>query len=214
MKKLIVVIGLILMLLMPVVSPMEGMQRMANRMLVPSQEASGGPIIQWYGLENETIAIAWDGAYTGQTEEVWSYSVWVNDTDGVSTVLFRYLWMGETEWMNRTARRISGDTINGRYTGNLTYAVWWNETSGYPETEGSGGNFYFKIWANDTLGNWSETSSIAYMGGYWYVSRPSTLTPTDITEFFRSPLGISMTIAAVSCFVVAVILMWMRRSGR
>jgi len=135
--------------------------------------SSEGPTIGWFEItETGEVVLCWDGAYTGQTEEVWTYSSWINDTDGVDCVIFRYRWIGYTVWTNKTAKLIEGNSTLGQYEANFTYAVWWNYEFGYPETEGSGGNFYFKIWANDTLGNWDEVEPIQYMGGYMLVHPP------------------------------------------
>ncbi|MHA2323672.1 MAG: hypothetical protein ACXACG_18760 [Candidatus Thorarchaeota archaeon] len=132
-----------------------------------------GPTIDWYGQQiNESVHIAWDGAYNGQTEEVFAHRIWVNDSDGVDTVIFRYRWVAETEWTNKTGVLIEGNETTGFYNENFTYDVWWNWETGRPETEGNGGNFAFKLFANDTLGNWVETSPRHYSGGYIVVNPP------------------------------------------
>ncbi|MFW9920958.1 MAG: hypothetical protein ACFFED_15260 [Candidatus Thorarchaeota archaeon] len=204
MRKLLIVMGLVLVLGISHLYGTADAQRIQGALFSLSDDGCGEPVIEWWN-STEGVTIAWDGAYTGQTQEVCNYVAWVNDTDGVDTVLFRYQWIGETEWMNRTASRIIGNATNGQYRGNLTYAVWWNYTSGYPQTEGSGGNFHFKIWANDTMGNWAETNPMTYTGGYMIVSPPPD-------SFFLSPMGIS-TILIVSCVSVVVILIWVKRHG-
>jgi hypothetical protein len=149
--------------------------------------ANEGPTIEWYDdITTGSVVLAWDGIYNGQTEEVWTDSRWVNDTDGVDTVIFRYRWTGETEWMNRTATLIEGNATVGRYSANFTYDVWWNYDTGRPETEGSGGNFYFKIWANDSLGNWNEVLPMQYTGGYMIVEPPFDYI------LWQTPLGWAM----------------------
>jgi hypothetical protein len=166
----------------------------------PKQSPSEGPTIEWYETAgNETVVLAWDGAYTGQTEEVWTHSAWVNDSDGVDCVIFRYRWIGDTEWTNRTAKLIEGNATLGHYEANFTYAVWWNYDWGYPETEGGGGNFYFKIWANDTLGNWNEAGPMQYMGGYMLVHPPFDYI------LWRTPIGwavVGTIIVITSAFIV------------
>jgi len=204
MKKLEIVIGLLLIIALPLISSSQSGQRMLNGRFVASQENEGGPIIEWWET-NETVVIAWDGAYTGQTEDVFGYTAWVNDTDGVSSVIFRYQWMGESGWMNRSAIRITGNSTNGQFRGNLTYAVWWNYTSGYPETEGSGGNFYFKIWANDTLGNWSETSAMEYTGGYMIVSPPLDYIP------WSDQLVLTIASGGIILVVILLLVLFKRR---
>ncbi|MFX1260526.1 MAG: hypothetical protein ACFFAZ_00430 [Promethearchaeota archaeon] len=164
--------------------------------------ANEGPTIEWYDTTSTaSLVLFWDGAYTGQTEEVWTGTRWINDTDGIDTVIFRYRWMGETEWMNRTATLIEGNATLGRYQANFTYAVWWNYEFGYPETEGSGGNFYFKIWANDTLGNWNEVLPMQYTGGYMIVEPPFDYI------LWRTPLGwlmIGLSVAAASLVIIFI----------
>ncbi|MHA1575722.1 MAG: hypothetical protein ACTSU3_00030, partial [Candidatus Thorarchaeota archaeon] len=144
-----------------------------NRVVVVlSQNQSDGPTIDW-PYSNYSVVIAWDGAYNSQTEEVWGSSYWVNDSDGVDCVLYRYRWTSQTEWINRTTTLMEGNDTTGRYYGNFTYDVWWNWDSGSVETEGDGGNFQFKIFANDTLGNWNETIPVQYNGGYILVYHPA-----------------------------------------
>ncbi len=168
------------------------------------QSPSDGPTIEWYNITGtEQIIIAWDGAYTGQTEEVWTNSRWINDSDEVDTVIFRYKWHGETEWMNRIATLIEGNVTLGRYSANFTYAVWWNYDAGHPEVEGSGGNFYFKIWANDTLGNWNEVEPMQYTGGYMVVEPPLDYV------LWRTPLG--WAIIGTPIVIASIVIIWITR---
>jgi hypothetical protein len=179
---------------------------LASALLV-GVSATDGPTIEWYdSISTASVVLAWDGAYTGQTEEVWIDSRWVNDTDGVDTVIFRYRWTGQTEWMNRTATLIEGNVTVGRYSANFTYDVWWNYDTGRPETEGSGGNFYYKIWANDSLGNWNEVLPMQYTGGYMIVEPPLDYI------FWRTPLGWAMMGISIAVASVAMIWMFRRRS--
>ncbi|MHA2142845.1 MAG: hypothetical protein ACXADD_15270 [Candidatus Thorarchaeota archaeon] len=155
------------------------------------QFQSEGPVIEWYNITGtEQFIIAWDGAYTGQTEEVWMNSRWVNDSDGIDTVIFRYRWYGETEWMNKTANQVEGNLTNGRYSANFTYSVWWNYDTGRPETEGSGGNFYFKIWAK-------------YTGGYMFVEPPFDYI------FWRTPLG--WATIGIPVVIASIVMVWLVR---
>ncbi|MHA1928415.1 MAG: hypothetical protein ACTSV2_07535 [Candidatus Thorarchaeota archaeon] len=132
---------------------------------------SEGPTIEWPYTEEGNV-MAWDGIYSGQTEQVWGHEAWVNDSDGVDCVIFRYQWTSQTEWINQSTTRIDGNDTTGLYSGNFTYDVWWDWEIGYPETEGDGANFKFKIFANDTLGNWKETVSMGYSGGYDMIHPP------------------------------------------
>lgn len=167
-------------------------------------QLSEGPTIEWYEVpENWTLVFNWDGEYRGQTEEVWTHEHCVNDSDGVHTVIFRYRWFGESEWMNQTATRIEGNETTGFYQSDFTYAVWWNYTTGRPETEGSGGNYYYKVWANDTLGNWNEVKEIGYNGGYLFVNPPPDV------EFWRTVQkllpAMAIVIGSVVLSVVVVV---------
>ncbi len=151
---------------------------------------SSGPTIDWtYGPDGENVTLCWDGMYDGQTEEVWPHWVWVNDTDGVDTVLFMYRWMGESNWRNVTGVLKEGNATRGYYNGNFSYRVWWNYTAARPQCEGSGGNFHFKVFANDTLGHWSGTPILTYTGGYMIVKPP--------TPFFLTPAGLTIVAAVV-----------------
>lgn len=66
----------------------EGSSARSNgfQVYIPHQFPTEGPTIEWFETTGtEQIAIAWDGAYTGQTEEVWTNSRWVNDSSSIST---------------------------------------------------------------------------------------------------------------------------------
>jgi hypothetical protein len=149
-----------------------------NMHMILSQSDTNPPTIGWPYPFNATYipAICWDGAYTGQTQEVWTWTYWVNDTDGVDTVLFRFRWYyyddNDDDWFNRSTVRVAGNINNGRYNGNLTWGVVWNWQRGSPECVNGCGTFLFKVWANDTYGNWNETPPVHYMGGYLFVNPP------------------------------------------
>ncbi len=113
-----------------------------------------GPSISWFPDPNVTMFC--DGSYDGQTQETFDYRVWVNDSLGVDLVLFRFKWSYEEEWVNRTARLVEGDEFHGRYKGNLTWPA------------PGGGRFEFKVFANNTLGHWNETSPMTVFFGYLY----------------------------------------------
>ncbi len=171
-------------------------------------QASNGPRIEWYDIpENGTLAFAWDGACTGQTEEVWTHRHWVNNSDGVDSVIFRYRWFSESEWRNKTATKIQGNETRGLYESNFTYAVWWNYGTGRPETEGSGGNFYYKVWANATVVNWNEVPEVCYMGGYMYVKPPPEVGLWSILEALFLTLVIAGGIVGLAVLVEAYVRM-------
>ncbi|MHA1964989.1 MAG: hypothetical protein ACW97G_10435 [Candidatus Thorarchaeota archaeon] len=120
---------------------------------VLSSDSSGiGPNISWSPDPNVTMFF--DGAYTGQSQEIFEYRVWVNDSLGVDSVIFRFKWSYEEEWLNRTTKLIEGDGFHGRYRGNLTWPA------------PGGGRFEFKVFANNTLGHWNETSPMTVYFGY------------------------------------------------
>jgi hypothetical protein len=159
-----------------------------------------GPTIDWLGSStNESLVIAWDGVYNGQTEEVHRIQARVNDSDGVDSVIFRFMSVAESEWSNVTGVMTEGDALNGSYHANYTYAVWWDYVASRPMTEGSGGNFRVKIFANDTLGNWIETGNLTYSGGYFLVHPP-------IDSFIRSPLGLGVTGTTIAAIVVVLVI--------
>ena len=168
------------------------------------QSENAGPTIDWYVQPNETLFLAWDGAYTGQTEEFWNHTVWINDTNGVDTVIFRNRWVSETKSTNKTPTQIDGNDTVGLYNSNFTYAVWWNYTLNRPQTEGNGGNFNFQIFANDTLGNWSESGILIYTGGYMFVSPPPEV-------IFFSNLILTLGAAAVIIVIITIVIVIRRR---
>jgi len=133
------------------------------------------PTIEWMFAENATLAtgMTWDGAYTGQTELSWSHSSWVNDADGVDTVFFQYRYSNSGEWMNRTPSMVAGDSTNGQYSYTFTQQVWWNYDTSRPEVEG-GLYVEFRIFANDSLGNWRTTLATLKSGGWLSIQPPPT----------------------------------------
>ncbi|MBY8997833.1 MAG: hypothetical protein KGD60_08870 [Candidatus Thorarchaeota archaeon] len=112
------------------------------------------PSISWPPEPYFTLVI--DGAYTGQSQEIYERRVGVNDSLGVDSVIFRFKWSNDEEWLNRTAVLIEGDEFIGRYKGNLTWPA------------PGGGIFQLKVFANNTLGYWNETSPITIHFGYMY----------------------------------------------
>jgi len=113
-----------------------------------------GPTISWH--PEPIAALFIDGAYNGQSRETFEYWVWVNDSLGVDSVVFRFKWSHDDEWLNRTTVLVEGDEFLGRYEGNLTWPA------------PGGGVFQFKVFANNTLGYWNETSPMTVHFGYMY----------------------------------------------
>jgi hypothetical protein len=113
-----------------------------------------GPSIHWYPDPNVTLVI--DGAYTGQSQEIYERRVWINDSLGVDSVIFRFKWSYDEVWRNRTTVLVEGNETLGRYRGNLTWPA------------PGGGRFKFKVFANNTSGNWNETSPMTVYFGYLY----------------------------------------------
>ncbi|MDF1539689.1 MAG: hypothetical protein P1Q69_12385 [Candidatus Thorarchaeota archaeon] len=166
------------------------------------QSEDSGPTIEWYGPENSSssVVIAWDGAYTGQTEDGWSLRAWINDTHGVDTVIYMIRETTETEWENVTPSLVEGNDTIGYYQYNYTYAVWWNYNLNRPQVEGTGGNFDFKIFANDSLGHWTETGILTYSGGYMLVVPPPEV--SFITNLLPSLVGATVLVVIISAVVI------------
>ena len=116
--------------------------------------SESGPNISWPSEQFATLYM--DGAYTGQTRETFDWEVWVNDSLGVDTVIFRFKWSNSEEWLNRTAFLVEGSNFSGKYEGNLTWPA------------PGGGTFQFKVFADNTLGYWNETSPMTVHFGYMY----------------------------------------------
>ncbi|MHA2068082.1 MAG: hypothetical protein ACXABY_27290 [Candidatus Thorarchaeota archaeon] len=127
----------------------------AAAIVTPSFDSSEtGPSIAWHPEPNVTLAM--DGAYTSQTQEIFDYWVWVNDSLGVDSVIFRFKWSYDEVWRNRTTVLVEGNETLGRYRGNLTWPA------------PGGGVFQFKVFANNTSGYWNETSPMTVHFGYLY----------------------------------------------
>jgi hypothetical protein len=169
-----------------------------------TSDSSDPPTIEWFERPENTTGLVfmYDGVYNGQTEEVWNYEIWVNDTNGVDTVIFRFTWEGE--WINRSTTIIDGDEIRGLYAGNLTYSVEWNWTSGHPSPPRFG--FSFKVFANNTLGNWVETTTVTYNGGYMLIYAPIEYI------LLGTPLGWAIIGGSISIVTVVVVLIFRRRA--
>ena len=71
-------------------------------------------------------------------------------------MIFRFKWSYDEDWTNRTTVLYEGDEFHGRYKGNLTWPA------------PGGGNFQFKVFANNTVGYWNETSPMSVWFGYLY----------------------------------------------
>jgi hypothetical protein len=147
----------------------------------------------------------WDGIYNGQTEEVWDFDIWVHDPDGVDYVIFRFQRGLTSEWENETAVLIEGNSTTGLYSGNLTYSVQWNSEMEYPNP--SYFVFSFKVFANDSLSNWAETTTMTYMGGYVVISLSST------TTIVSNPYN-WLVLPAVGTALAAVVILFVLRSKR
>ncbi len=173
-----------------------------DRIYTLDQGGVDPPIVEWYGIPmNATTGwtMMWDGIYTGQTEEVWEFQNWVNDSDGVDEVIYQFKGWNDDGWINRTSTLIEGDSTYGRYEGNYTYRVWWDWETNRVKSEG--GFFWFRIFANDSLGNWIATPPVAYSGGYMLVHPP----PQFYIIIF-APFIITASCIALSIITVYVVL--------
>ena len=173
-----------------------------NSKSLRSQSSSNSPTIEWYPRPanvTEPNIIFWDGIYTGQTQETWIWTVCVNDSDGIDTVFFRFQYTDSDEWFNKSTIRIEGDVIQGKYEVTLTWGVTWNSEWESPMWVNGSGTFWFKVWANDTLGNWNETEPVLYTGGYLIIH-----TPTTPSSSINPPYELYI-IGGFTCFSIAVI---------
>ncbi|NHJ14353.1 MAG: hypothetical protein EAX95_11790 [Candidatus Thorarchaeota archaeon] len=173
--------------------------------------AQGGetpPTVDWFGIPmNWTDAgtICWDGVYNGQTEQVWTFEHWVNDSDGVDTVIFQFKKWGEEIWLDRPGILIDGNMSRGFYKGNFTYNVWWDWETNWVRSEV--GSFCYRLFANDTLGNWVTTPPLCYTGGYMLV-----YPPPQYYLIANAPL--LLTGASVIAIIIVVVVVLRRSPGR
>ncbi len=128
----------------------------------------------------------------------------MNDSLGVDSVIFRFRWSDEIEWLNRTAVLVEGDEILGKYRGNLTWAA--------PKQ----GAFELKIFANNTLGYWNETSPMLFTFGYlfWNTS-PTSLTDPTTSPSQPSDSSLSLFLVFSTASLLALIGIWkFRQMGK
>ena len=159
-------------------------------------DSSDPPTIEWFGLpENSTntIELIIDGIYSGQTEETFDYAIWINDTDGVDVVIFRFRISGQ--WENQTPILVEGNETRGRYAGGYTCGIQWDWLRARPNPSGVG--FEFKVFANDTLGNWRETTTYRVTLGYFVIIPP-------FPYVLATPLGI-LILGGSLCIVGGII---------
>jgi len=142
------------------------------------------PSIGWMFSENATVAtgVHIDSVYVGETERTWPYTSQIFDSDGVDTVFFQYRHNRNNEWMNRTPSLISGDSTDGQYSYTFVQKVWYDWESHRAEAEG-GGFTEFRIFANDSLGNWRTT-----MPTFHDISMLTLNLPWHIAVVYMSPL--------------------------
>ncbi|TFG28163.1 hypothetical protein EU527_17650 [Candidatus Thorarchaeota archaeon] len=167
-------------------------------------DSSDPPTIEWYPtIENSTevIGVTIDAIYTGQSEQVFSFDFRVNDSDGVDFVIFRFYTF--SNWINRTTTRISGDEIDGQYAGNITFTIAWDSINNLPSPRLI--SFSFKIFANDTLGNWAETVPTQYSYYYLSIMTPTTSNPGGNQT--GSPILEAFLITGIICVVGAVVVL-------
>lgn len=154
------------------------------------------PTIGWMFAENATLAtgVKWDGGYTGQTEMTWSYTNWVNDSNGIDTVFYQYKF-GNSEWENRTPTLLEGNSTRGLYSYTMTQSIWWDWDLNSVQVEG-GLDVSFRIFANDSLGNWRTTLPTSKSGGWLGIITP---------PFSNATLYIVAFSAAIVVLIVVVI---------
>ena len=157
-----------------------------------AESSSVGPTIDWNWGPDAWMAV--DGIYQGQTEEKLEFGTYINDSDGVNTVILRVKWPDNENWINHSTRRIDGNTTLGHYTGNIT----WVPVHGIV-------TFHMKMFANDTLGDWSETSPlgiefvyVAYIPG----NTPTTGPTTTVASYLQWHLVLLSLAAAVIAIII------------
>ena len=157
------------------------------------------PIIEWSISLNATVGIVTmiDAVYTGQTETTYASANWVNDSDGIDTVFYQYAWGYDGDWMNRTPTLLEGNSTHGRYSYTFTQSIWWDYQTSRPQFEGGSSVVSFRIFANDTLGNWRTTPANAYSYGFMQVYPPNDSLPALI-------LGVALVFGVASIVIVAV----------
>ena len=171
------------------------------------------PTIEWLMPLNSTeeAGLFWDGIYTGETEISWTTTHWVNDTDGIDLVIFQYTLGVDVEWMNRTPLLLEGNFTHGRYSYTFTQSVLWDSQINWPQIEG-GGMIRFRIFANDTLGNWRMTPVYFQSGGFVLIITTTT-TSTNIGQPFTIE-GVTLVIIAMgaAAIIIVTIVVVRRRS--
>ncbi len=129
-----------------------------------------GPTFSW---SDDYSIMAVDAIYYGQKEQTLVVDSYINDSDGIDTVILRLLWEPEDEWVNISATQSEGNSIWG----------YWNTTLKWQVDRMTGWFFEVKMWANDTLGNWSETAVMGIEFVYFLIStRTSSTTSISITS--------------------------------
>ena len=147
-----------------------------------AESFSVGPTIDWNWEPDAWISV--DGIYRGQTEEKLEFGTYINDSDGVNTVILRVKWPDNENWINHSTRRIDGNETLGHYTGNIT----WVPVHGLV-------TFHMKMFANDTLGNWSETSPLGVE--FVYVAYIPGNTPASYLQWLLVLLPFAAVVIAV-----------------
>lgn len=162
------------------------------------------PSIGWYysqdinWSEHTITGVHVDGTYVGQTEHTWPYTSLIRDSDGVDTVFFQYRLNTNDEWMNRTPSLISGNSTDGQYSYTFVKKIWWDWESNRAEIEG-GGFTMFRIFANDSLGNWRITMPTFEDVSLWTLNPP-----WQVVILQASPL--IAAIGAICVLYVAVLI--------
>jgi hypothetical protein len=167
------------------------------------------PTIQWVypadtnWSESTITGVHYDSVYTGQTERTWQYTSWISDPDGVDTVFFQYRHNTNDEWMNRTPSMVASESTNGQYSYTFVQEIWWDWESNWPQIEG--GFFVdFRIFANDSLGNWRTTMPTFQDGGWMGVTPPWQ---------YWIPNAIPYIITISAAVIVLIVVVVRRRRG-
>jgi len=176
----------------------------SNKVQPLGENGENPPTIEWsFASGNMTAAtgMLWDGFYTGQTQLTWPYSSWINDSDDVDTVFFQYRYSNDGAWMNRTPSMAEGNVTCGRYSYTLVQTIEWDWDANRPVVEG-GLYVEFRIFANDSLGNWRTTLKTFKSGNWLSIDPPPIVSNPDIFPI--------IVLGAISLVAVLAIVLYTR----
>ncbi|RDE11974.1 MAG: hypothetical protein C4K47_09085 [Candidatus Thorarchaeota archaeon] len=88
-------------------------------------------------------------AYWSFTPNVtYDFSFWVDDSDGIDCVIVRYMLLSQSVWHNISATATEGNATRSYYETSFT---------------GSKEGLDWKVFANDSMGHYTENGTIRYL---------------------------------------------------